>query len=66
MKIWFAVFSAGLGAAVSCFGLMIGGGGSTANRAAADVIGIAGLDGRIMGGAAVVVEAASELGFAGA
>ncbi len=57
------IFSAGFGAAVSCLGLMIGGGGSTANRAAADVIGIAGVDGRIV---AWWDAAASVLGFAGA
>ncbi|HEY3801213.1 MAG TPA: hypothetical protein VGL61_01350 [Kofleriaceae bacterium] len=39
MKIWSGRFSAGFGAACSCFGLMIGGGGSTAKRAAAEVIG---------------------------
>jgi hypothetical protein len=39
VKIWSGRFSAGLGAASCCFGLMIGGGGSTAIRAAADVIG---------------------------
>jgi hypothetical protein len=39
VKICSGRFSAGLGAAVSCRGLMIGSGGSTANRAAADVIG---------------------------
>ena len=39
MKICSGRFSAGLGAAVSWRGLMMGGGGSTAKRAAADVIG---------------------------
>jgi hypothetical protein len=39
VKICSGRFSAGLGAAVSWRGLMIGGGGSTANRAAAEVIG---------------------------
>lgn len=39
VKICSGRFSAGFGAAVSCRGLMIGGGGSTAIRAAADVIG---------------------------
>ena len=39
VKICSGRFSAGLGAAVSWRGLMISGGGSTANRAAADVIG---------------------------
>jgi hypothetical protein len=39
VKICSGRFSAGLGAAVSWRGLMIGGGGSTTKRAAADVIG---------------------------
>ena len=39
MKICSGRFSAGLGAAVSCRGLMIGGGGSTAKRAATEVNG---------------------------
>jgi hypothetical protein len=39
VKIWSGRFSAGLGAAVSWRGLMIGGGGSIAKRAAAEVIG---------------------------
>jgi hypothetical protein len=41
VKICSGRFSAGFGAAVSCRGLMIGGGGSTANRTAADDIGTA-------------------------
>jgi hypothetical protein len=41
VKICSGRFSAGLGAAVSWRGLMIGGGGSTANRTAAEVIGTA-------------------------
>ena len=46
MKICSGFFSVGSGALCCGFVLMIGGGGSTANRAAADVIGITGLDGR--------------------
>jgi len=42
VKICSGRFSTGLGATVSCRGLMIGGGGSITKRAAADVIGTTG------------------------
>jgi hypothetical protein len=49
VKICSGRFSAGFGAAVSCFGLMMGGGGSIALRAAADVIGTGAAEGGAAG-----------------